>query len=98
MSAQNFRFDVAGRGTGELARAIEQAAFKQLCQEFPYVQHFQGLNCQFENGTLIIEGTVPSFYLKQVLSRRLRDLEGVDRIDDRVAVVTTEGLSSPPEH
>jgi hypothetical protein len=37
---------------------------------------------------------VPSFYLKHVLQGLLKNLEGVERIDNRVAVVSPAGLSS----
>jgi hypothetical protein len=49
----------------------------------------------FENEwVLMVRGRVPSFYLKQVLQRVLRNAAGNRRIDDRVDVVCSDGLSS----
>jgi hypothetical protein len=42
----------------------------------------------------MVRGRVPSFYLKQVLQRVLRNAAGNRRIDDRVDVVCSDGLSS----
>ena len=39
------------------------------------------------DGTLVLRGCVPSFYLKQVLQTTLRDIAGVTRIDNRVEVL-----------
>jgi hypothetical protein len=46
------------------------------------------------DGALVVEGVVPSFYLKQLLQQVLRDVRGVRRIQNRVAVVNAYGLSS----
>ena len=52
-------------------------------------------NFQFvvEDGVLVVRGTVPSFYLKQILQNTLKDLPGVRRIENRVVVV-----SQPKRH
>ena len=38
------------------------------------------------DGRLVLEGRLPSYYLKQMLQTVLRDVVGVERIDNRVAV------------
>ncbi len=38
------------------------------------------------NGHLVVQGRLPSFYLKQMLQTVLRQVEGVERIDNRVMV------------
>jgi hypothetical protein len=43
---------------------------------------------------LLVQGRVPSFYLKQVLQTVLRSVGGITRIDNRVDVVCSDGLSS----
>jgi len=49
----------------------------------------------FENEwVLSVRGQVPSVYLKQVLQGVLRNAAGNRRIDDRVDVVCSDGLSS----
>jgi hypothetical protein len=61
---------------------------------------FNGVDWQFDRGTLRLEGSVQSFYLKQILQELLRGVEHVDQIINRVDVVRPTGLSSvrPPQH
>lgn len=49
---------------------------------------------KLEGDALVVEGVVPSFYLKQLVQQVLRDVRGVRRVDNRVAVVNACGLSS----
>jgi hypothetical protein len=49
---------------------------------------------EVRDNSLVIEGVVPSFYLKQLLQQALQQVRGVKRIDNRVAVVNARGLSS----
>jgi hypothetical protein len=73
---------------------VEQAAYDILASHCP----FQGRAREFEfersGNVLTVRGTVPSFYLKQLLQCLLRNLDGVARIDNRVDVVNPAGLSS----
>jgi hypothetical protein len=63
--------------------------------------HFRGRvdGFQFEHrgGVLTVRGRVPSFYLRQLLERVLKRVEGVHRINNRVDVVCCDGLSSVRE-
>jgi hypothetical protein len=60
--------------------------------------HFHGRANRFEfvqsDGVLTIRGTVPTFYLKQVLQSLLQNLDGIRWIDNQVDVVSAAGLSS----
>jgi BON domain len=60
--------------------------------------HFCGRadNFEFEvnNYVLVIRGRVPTFYLKQLLQDALKQLDGVQQIDNRVDVVAANGISS----
>jgi hypothetical protein len=60
--------------------------------------HFHGRVDNFEfvvvDCILVVRGCVPSFYLKQVLQTLLQDMAGIRRIDNRVDVISVEGLSS----
>lgn len=60
--------------------------------------HFRGradcFGLELCDDALVVEGTVPSFYLKQLLQQVLRGVRGVRRIENRVAVVNPGGLSS----
>ena len=76
-----------------LGDAAEQA--KWIVTQHP---HFRGRAITIEfvecDRLLLVHGQVPSFYLKQVLQTVLRDVAGITRIDNRVDVVSSEGLSS----
>jgi osmotically-inducible protein OsmY len=51
------------------------------------------VECHVEEGTLCLEGKVPSFYLKQAAQSLLQSLEGVDRVVNRLEVVNSYGVS-----
>ena len=44
------------------------------------------INVEEQDGNLVLEGRLPSFYLKQMLQTLLRDIKGVVQIDNRVNV------------
>jgi hypothetical protein len=60
--------------------------------------HFRGRADTFEfecnANVLVIRGCVPTFYLKQLLQDALKQLEGVQRIDNLVDVFVPEALGS----
>ena len=39
-----------------------------------------------QDGRLVLEGRLPTYYLKQMLQTVLRDVDGVERIDNHVSV------------
>jgi hypothetical protein len=68
-----------------------------------HLSHHDLFRCRLDNleiecceAKLIVNGKLPSFYLKQVLQTILRDVSGVRRIDNRVNVISSNGLSSTP--
>ena len=58
--------------------------------------HFVGrarlFEFQYSEEVLVVRGSVPTYYLKQILQRALRDLEGVRLIDNQVTVASCEGI------
>lgn len=62
--------------------------------------HFRGrsdcVHLSGVEGDLTVDGVLPSFYLKQLVQRVLRDVPGVVRINNRVLVANVQGLSSEP--
>jgi hypothetical protein len=62
--------------------------------------HFYGRVDQFQfewkDETLVVKGTVPTYYLKQLLQNALKNLDDV-RIDDRVNVVWSDRDSAWPQ-
>lgn len=49
-------------------------------------QSIRGLKCSFLDGVLTIEGCLPSFHLNQLALTAVQDIEGVERIENRVEV------------
>ena len=86
--------EVLGRRGRHWESSVEQAAYEIVASHHCF--HGRAREFEFErNGdVLTVRGCVPSFYLKQVLQGLLKNLEGVQRIDNRVAVVSPAGLSS----
>ena len=74
--------------------SIEQAAKRSASEGCPYAFYFGQLTYHCANGVLTLRGKLPTFYLKQMLQTRLRELEGVEDIDNQVEVVNATGLSS----
>ncbi len=74
--------------------ALERIARRRFAEDQLYAFYFREVTCRFQDGMLTLEGRVGSFYLKQILQTRLRDLPGVTQIDNRVDVVNPRGVSS----
>jgi hypothetical protein len=74
--------------------SVEELARRRLVEEGLYAFCFNQVKFRYSQGTLTLTGRVPSFYMKQVLQTHLRELDGVARIDNRVDVVSSTGLSS----
>lgn len=73
---------------------IEDLATQRLKNDCPYSFYFREISVDYADHTLILRGQVPSFYLKQVLQTLLTQIDGVSRIDNRVDVTSSTGLSS----
>ncbi len=68
-------------------RAMEVRA-AVLLYSHPHLQHFSSnVQCCFRDRCLCLAGAVPSFYLKQLAQETLRGMPGVERIENRIAVV-----------
>jgi hypothetical protein len=82
------------RDSQNWSKNVEQVAYEIVASHCSF--HGRAREFEFErNGdVLTIRGCVPSFYLKQVLQGLLKNLEGVERIDNQVDVVNPHGLSS----
>lgn len=60
----------------------------------PYAHFFNRVTWNYVCGTLTVEGSVPTFHMKQILQTMLRDLDDVEQIANQVDVVSSTGLSS----
>lgn len=84
------RIDEAAGAPGEVLKRV----YRSLAQSCHFMQHWREISCTYKEGILTLRGTVPSFYLKQVLQTMLMDVPGVRRVDNRVDVISSAGLSS----
>lgn len=73
--------------------SVEDTVRRRL-EDCSYRFVFDKITWQFKDGTLTLDGCVPSFYLKQVLQELLLNIRRIDRIENDVAVVSSTGLSS----
>jgi osmotically-inducible protein OsmY len=53
----------------------------------PYLA-LKNVSCDYRDGVLILRGCLPSYYLKQIAQEAVASLEGVERIDNQIQVVT----------
>lgn len=85
-------------GMVDEADDVLQQVQKALARSCHFTRHWREIECDYENGVLTLRGSVPSFYLKQVLQSILKNVPGVQRIDNQVNVVSAAGLSSVRRH
>jgi hypothetical protein len=76
---------------------VVSASVRRRFADCPYSYCFNQVAWTYACGTLTLEGTVASFYLKQLLQSFLRDIEYVDHVANFVLVVSVTGLSSEPD-
>lgn len=75
-------------------RLVHQAEDRLGSSSHLFLRH---VVCRMEGNALCLEGKVPSFYLKQTAQSLLQSLEGVERVENRLEVVNSYGVSSPVE-
>ena len=76
---------------------IERLARQELDRHCHFRGHVDGFQFEHHDGVLTVRGRVPSFYLKQLLQTVLKRVDGVERINNQVDVVCSDGLSSVRE-
>lgn len=63
--------------------------------------HFRGrtqfLQCEIVGRNLILNGRLPSYYLKQLAQEAMRGLRGIDRIENRIRVASPIGEIREPD-
>ena len=68
------------------ASGVRQAAQARL-QQSPHAA-LRNIDCQFEQGVLVLRGRVPSYYHKQLAQEAVAHLEGVLRVVNQIEVAT----------
>lgn len=77
---------------------VRDAAREYLQEHCSYWWYFSHIEMHFRAGVLTLCGTVPSYYLKQILQTFLTKVDEVQRIDNQVNVISSTGLSSANGH
>lgn len=80
--------------TNSECRTVECSACRRLTENCPYGFYFRDITCHYDSGTLTVRGRVPNFYLKQIVTSRLRDMQEISCLRNEVEVVSADGLSS----
>jgi osmotically-inducible protein OsmY len=66
--------DVAERAENELRRNAYVA--------------LKNISCEYHDGVLVLNGCLPTYYLKQVAQEAIARVDGVQRVENRIAVVS----------
>lgn len=74
--------------------SIEQTACALVARHAAFRERTDGFEFHAHGRVLTVRGSVPSFYLKQMLQTMLVGLDGVARVENLVDVVCSYGLSS----
>ncbi|MDZ4658891.1 MAG: BON domain-containing protein [Bythopirellula sp.] len=74
--------------------AIEAEVCDRLMRHNFFRGYLDSVTFEIIEDTLIFTGRLPSFYLKQILQTAMKNVPGVKRIENRVDVVSSRGLSS----
>ena len=56
------------------------------------------ISCRCDDGVLVIDGTVPSYYFKQMAQELARSVEGIHQIENRLSVVDAVGSEPQEDH
>ena len=72
------------KGLSEAKQAVETEAQLRLGRSGYHELHL--VSCEFHEGVLTLRGRVSTFHLKQIAQTRIRGLEGVGEINNRLEV------------
>ncbi len=79
------------------SRDLTDAARDRLEQSVYFRGRSRVIRIDEHDGTLVLQGRLPSFYLKQLLQTALSGIDGVKRIDNRVEVSWPDAAKRAPE-
>ena len=74
-------------GTSETMSESPAVRANSILQSSSY-HSIRQVSCSFQNGVLMIDGSLPSFHMKQLAQDALRGIEGVDKIVNRIEVTS----------
>lgn len=73
------------------AQRLETQARRVLAQHPHFLGKSQFVSCQCEGRCLRLAGRLPSYFLKQLAQEALRDLAGIEHIDNQIVVASPSG-------
>jgi osmotically-inducible protein OsmY len=73
---------------GTAAQAKRQELAERCLRSNSYLA-LKNISCDYLNGVLILRGCVETYYLKQVAQEVVAGVEGLERIDNQIQVVTS---------
>ncbi len=84
-----FTFDMPATSTKTRQQTAEQVA-ERAESELRRNAYFalKNIACEYREGVLTLNGCLPTYYLKQVAQEAVARLDGVQRIDNRIEVVS----------
>jgi len=86
MIALTDRTDRSSRLFGKYPSTIARQARHALEASSLFRGRSKLIRIDESDGRLMLEGRLPSYYLKQMLQTLLRDVEGVEQVENQVAV------------
>jgi len=92
--SQRRRIPTCALGEKSDTPANVHAAVQERLSNCPYAYCFNQVTWSYIDSTVILEGRVGTFYLKQVLQTMLQGIEDVKQVANKVDVVSSTGLSS----
>ncbi len=82
----------ARKSGGKIGSGVELRAWAAINDHSHFRGRAKGFDLAYRDQVLTVRGRVPTYYLKQVLQTIVRDIEGVQAVDNRVEVIPSDGL------
>jgi osmotically-inducible protein OsmY len=74
-----------------VSRGLADAIVSSIRERLEQHPHFRGraslLTIESIDGSIVVSGRLPSYYLKQLLQEAIKEIPGVEKIDNHVDVV-----------
>jgi osmotically-inducible protein OsmY len=80
-----YALDLAHAGSVRVVNVLEQA--ESELRRNAYVA-LKNIACEYREGVLTLHGCLPTYYLKQRAQEAVARIQGIERIDNRIEVVS----------
>jgi osmotically-inducible protein OsmY len=79
--------------TETLVSARQREMAERCLRSNPHLALSNNISCEYVNGVVVLRGCLPTYYLKQLAQEAIANLEGIERIDNQIQVVSPIGRS-----